>query len=179
MKFSDFSGLRLLEWFFDNPTRKIHYRGLCRETKLNPVTVADYAGQFVERGWLLEERVANLRFFLLNNESFVVRAHKRAFFLEKLRRAGVGGLVGEGAISLALYGSHASGEYDERSDVDLLLVGRKESENAQAVPELEKKLRKKLQVGIIPLEKWENEKQRNPFMQSVTRNHVLLKGSPL
>ncbi|MEW5955791.1 MAG: nucleotidyltransferase domain-containing protein, partial [Candidatus Micrarchaeota archaeon] len=71
MKFEDFSGVRVLEWFLERPTARIHFKELCRGLGLSPLTVKAYCDEFIDWKWLAEERRANLRFLFLNNESFV------------------------------------------------------------------------------------------------------------
>lgn len=179
MKFGEFSGIRALTWFLENPTRRIHFKDLCRELKLGPPTVKTYCEGFIENQWLVEERTANLRLFSLNNGNFVVKAIKRAYFLEKLRKAGLEKITNENAISLALYGSHNSGEYDERSDIDLVVVGRQEDVNRKKLEQIEKKAGKKIQLVVFSLEKWEGNKDKDSFMASVLRNNTVVKGAPL
>lgn len=179
MKLQEFSGIRILEWFLRHPTRKIHFKELCRELGLGPLTVKTYCEELIKREWLLQERNANLRIFYLNGSSWVAKALKRAYFLEQLRKEKIGALVDETAISLALYGSHASGEYDEKSDIDILVIGRKERVDYRHAKRLEKRLGKSLQITVFPWEKWEGNRQRDPFMLSVIKNHVLLKGAQL
>jgi len=179
MKFYDFAGMRLLRWFLGNPTRKIHFKQLCRELALSPLTVKTYCDEFVRRGWLQEERSANLRIFSIDNDHYLIKSFKRAFVLELLCREKIGNAVDDGIISLALFGSHASGEYDEKSDIDLIVVGRREQVHHDLVKRLEKKLRKQVQVTLFPLEEWERRKKDDPFALSVLRTHVLLKGVPL
>jgi len=179
MRFEDFSGLRVLAWFLENPTRRIHFKGLCRELGLGPLTVKTYCEGFLKRGWILEERGANLRVFFLNNEDFVVKAVKRAHFLARLKDERAGLLADDSAVSLALYGSHASGEFDEKSDVDMLVIGHREHVGHSTLKRLEKRLKRQIQLTVLPLEKWEKNKTRDPFMLSVLKNHVVLKGAPL
>ncbi|MFH0973562.1 MAG: nucleotidyltransferase domain-containing protein [Candidatus Micrarchaeota archaeon] len=177
--FKSFSGLRVFEWFLARPTRKIHFKELCRELGLSPLTVKTYCEEFVAREWLLDERQANLRIFSLNDGNYAIKAFKRAFFLDALRECGVEELVNDGVISFALYGSHASGDYDEKSDVDLLVVGRKEQVDYARVKALEKKTGKNIQLIVFSLNDWSEKKVRNPFAQSILRNHVLIKGVAL
>lgn len=179
MSFNDFAGITVLCWFLEHPTKKLHLKELCRELDLGPLTVKTYCDEFFKIGWLMEERRANLRILWLNNESFVIKSMKRAYSLEKLRREKIEKIAGDGIISLALYGSHASGEYDERSDVDLLSIGRKEQINYTAIKALEKNIGKQVQLVVFPLDKWERNKHKDPFMLSVLKNHVVLKGAPL
>ena len=179
MLLRQFSGVLVLEWFLWHPTKKIHFKELCRELKLSPPTVKAYCEEFLANGWLAEERQANLRIFKLRNESFVVKALKRTYILELLRRNKIDAIVDGMIISFALYGSYASGEYDEKSDIDLLAIGRKEQIHYDRILALGTKLGKTVQLTIIPLEKWETNKGSDQFMGSVLRNHVLLGGMPL
>ena len=179
MKFKEFSGIKILRWFLENPTKKIHFKDLCRLVKLGPPTVKKYCEGFMEFGWLDEERKANLRIFSLDNKNFVVKAIKRAYFLECLKRAEIEKVVTENVTSLALYGSHSSGEYDEKSDIDLIVVGRKENVEYKRLEQIGKRLGKEIQLTIFSLEKWEGNKNVDTFMISVLRNNVLLRGAPL
>lgn len=179
MKLDSFAGIRLLEWFLAHPSRRIYFKELCRETELGPVTVKGYCEDFIIRQWLLDERVANARFFFLNNANYVVKALKKAYILEFLKKKGMESIADSTAISFALYGSYASGEYDERSDIDFLIIGRKESVDYKVVEKLRKDLEKEVQITIIPLEKWERNKKTDPFISSVLKNHVLIRGAPL
>jgi len=179
MKLGQFAGIQALEWFLSHPTKQIHFKELCRELKLSPPTISEYCGQFVNRQWLKEERKANLRFFSLNNESYAVKSIKRAYFLESLSESGIEEIIGEGIVSFALYGSHASGEYDERSDVDLLVIGRKEQVNYENAKRIEKKLGKKMQITVIEMVKWEKNRLKDQFILSVLKNHVIIRGVSL
>ncbi len=179
MKFDSFSGVRVLRWFLKHPARRIHFKELCRELGLGPLTVKTYCEEFLGRGWLCEERNANLRIFSFNNESYVVKAMKRACILEMMRRERFETLVDDTVVSFALYGSHSSGEYDEKSDIDVVVIGRKEQVHFEYAEKLEKRLGKQMQITVFPLEKWERNKDKDPFALSVLKNHVLLKGAPL
>ncbi len=179
MLFDSFAGNRIISWFLQNPARKIHFKELCRQLGLSPSTVKAYCGEFSKKGWVLSERQANLRIYSLNNESFSVRALKRAHFILVLDRLKAGKVALEGAISLALYGSYASGEYDEKSDVDLLLLGRKEQVDYGFAKRVEEALGKEVQITVFSLHEWEKGRDASPFMLSVLRNHALLKGIPL
>jgi len=179
MKFEGFRGIKILKWFLDNPREKIHFKDLCRKLKLGPPTVKKYCEEFIGLSWLEEERKANLRMFSLNNKSFVVKAIKRAYFLELLRKIGIERSVNENAISLALYGSHSSGEYDEISDIDLVIIGRKEDVDYKKLKQIKRNIGKNIQLTVFSLEKWESNKDTDAFMASVLRNNVLLRGAPL
>jgi len=170
---------RILDWFFQHPSEKVHFKELCRNLRLSPISVKSYCEHFIQRGWILDEKKANLRLFFLNSKSYSVKAMKRAWILEKLRSYGIEELVDDNIISFALYGSYASGEFDERSDIDLLVIGIKEQVDYDKIKKLREGMDKEVQVTVIPLHKWEKNKKTDPFILSVLRNHVLLKGMVL
>ena len=180
MAFSSFAGTRVLAFFLANPTRKIHFKELCRELELSPSSVKLYCEDFITRKWLTEHRIGNHRFFQLDNSSYPVLAIKRAYFLELLSSNGADKVVRGTAISLALYGSHASGEYDEKSDIDLLVIGRKDDIVNTTISRIERAAGKPVQLTVISLDMWESGlKSSDPFVISVLRNHVLLMGARL
>lgn len=178
MTFAQTPAVRILGWFLRNPTKKIHFKELCRTLDISPLTVKQYCDEYVNEGWLKDEKLANLRFISLNNGDFAVRAMKRADALLLLKKAGITGIA-DNPVSLALYGSYASGEYDERSDVDILVVGMKEQVRKGEAERLGKAIGAEVQLTVFSLEKWENNKNKDAFMQSVLKNHVLLSGAPL
>jgi predicted nucleotidyltransferase len=179
MTFSSFSGIKILTWFLANPTQKIHFKDLCRELQLAPSTIKTYCEEFLKKDWLGEERTANLRIFYLKNENYVVRSLKRTYFLGLMQERKIEILVDTNVISFALYGSHASGDYDELSDIDLFVIGKKEQVHYNLTKKLEKKFGKQIQATVLSLGKWEQNKHSDPFLRSVLKNHVLLKGAAL
>ncbi len=84
-------------------------------------------------------------------------------------------------ISLAVYGSYASGNFDEKSDIDLLLISFKsKSHFLNLIQNIEKYLSKEVNYEVFNLSKWQKIKKENePFYQEIMRNHILLTGSEL
>jgi predicted nucleotidyltransferase len=179
MSFRSFAGLRLLEWFLANPTQRIHFKELCRRLGLAPLSVKTYCEEFLAQGWILEDRTANLRIFHLNDADCRIRAMKKAWFLQILSELKIETVVDDGAISFALFGSHASGGFDEKSDIDLIVIGRKENVDYSRAEKLGDIIKKQVQLTVIPLARWEKNKATDPFIMSVARNHVLLRGLTL
>jgi predicted nucleotidyltransferase len=179
MKFDEYPGVKVLRWFLEHPSSSIHFRDLCRRVNLSPLTVKTYAEEFVQNGWLGEQRNANLRFFSLSNDNFVVKSMKRTLILDKLSRLGITPIVKGKIISLALYGSHASGDNDEQSDLDLLLIGSKDQIDHASLNKMKKSMKKEIQLTVMPLSKWEKNKKSDPFILSVIKNHVLIAGASL
>jgi len=85
--------------------------------------------------------------------------------------------IAPGCTSLALYGSGARGTYDEKSDIDLLVIGEESCVRYDAVQAVEEELGFELQVTVIPYYHWEQMLESvDVFARNVFRDHVLLGG---
>lgn len=178
-QFKKFTGFKILEYFITHPTSEIHLKELARTLKISPGSVKFYCDLFESEGILISKKKGNLRLFKLNNDDFTVREIKKTYYLLLLKENGIQEIC-ENCGSLAIYGSFASGEFDEKSDLDILVIGNKEDINYDILHEIEKKTGLKLQLTVVPFYKWEKMKEeKDYFAESVIRKHILIKGAPL
>ena len=85
--------------------------------------------------------------------------------------------IAPGCTSLALYGSGARGTYDEKSDIDLLVIGEESCVRYDVVQAAEEELGFELQVIVIPWYRWEEMLELDDvFARNVLRDHILLGG---
>ncbi len=177
--FRKFVGFRVLEFFFRNPLREIHLKELSRETGISAGSTKSYCDLFEDAGLLLSDRKGNLRVLRLANEDFAVRELKKAYFAVLLKEAGIEKAC-VNCSSLVVYGSFASGEFDEKSDLDLLAIGEKKDVDFSLLRKIERKYDKKIQLTVMPFYKWKKlKKAGNDFAGNVLRKHLLVKGVPL
>jgi len=177
--FGKFVGFRVLEFFIRNPLREIHLKELSRELKISSRSAKIYCDLFEKEGFLASERKGNLRILRLKNGDFAVKELKKAYFAVFLKEAGIEGLCG-GCSSLAVYGSFASGEFDEKSDLDLLAIGDKKCVDFSLLGKIEAKMGRNIQITVLPFYKWKKlRKAGDGFAKNVLRKHVLVKGVPL
>ncbi|WP_324735696.1 nucleotidyltransferase domain-containing protein [Thermococcus sp. SY098] len=178
-EFRKFAGFKILEYFLLNPTKEIHLKELSRELNISPSTVKHYCDVFVKDNILSSRRIGNLKIFKLNNENFAVREIKRAYMILKLKELGIENLCSS-CHSLAIYGSTAAGTFDERSDIDILIIGDESLVNYPVIKRIEKNLGKEIQLTVFQPHEWEIMKRnKNPLANEILRNHVLIKGVPL
>lgn len=179
-EFRKFKGWDVLEFFLANPNTKIHINKLARELKIGPQTSIRYLRLYEAENILESESIGNVVQFSLSNEYPLVKELKRLYinlllhdynFVNNFTQSN------PGIISLLLYGSHASGEYSEKSDIDLLVISQKKEIDITTVKQLEKQLNKEVQVSVYSIGEWRKlTKRDDPFVKSVLSKHILLYG---
>ena len=178
-EFRKFVGFKILEYFLQHPTKKTHLNELARELQISSRSAKVYCDLFEKDHVIIREKAGNAHFFSTNNQHFRVREMKRAYFCNLLAELGVEE-ISEGCISIAIYGSYASGTYDEQSDVDILILGDDHCVNKGKIVSIMNKLNKEIQLTVISLTQWETMKNNgDPFLRTILRNHVLLQGAEL
>jgi predicted nucleotidyltransferase len=109
----------VLEHFIWHSDSETCIKGLARKLKISSMTAKQYCDLLEEGGMLEAERKGLAKFFRLRNKDPVVKMWKKAVMLQKIRDCGV-----EGAINnpFYIYGSSASGEFTEKSDIDIFII---------------------------------------------------------
>jgi predicted nucleotidyltransferase/DNA-binding transcriptional ArsR family regulator len=83
-------------------------------------------------------------------------------------------------MSVALYGSAASGTFNDTSDLDILVIGEADHVDKDTILAIQKKIGRPIQLTVIPWYRFERKKKEgDPFVQSVLENHILLFGAEL
>jgi len=175
-EFRKFVGYKILEYFLLNPTKKTYLKELAKILEISPRSVKIYCDIFVKDKLISKEIKGNLHLFSTNNDNFKVRELKKGIFLNILGELGIE-KISDDFTSIIIYGSHASGNFDERSDIDLLVIGNENKINKDLVVKIMKKVGKDIQLSVFSMIKWEKmKKEDDAFVKSVIKNHVLIKG---
>jgi predicted nucleotidyltransferase len=119
------SRVKILELLLLNPAGEFHLREISRRTRVSAPYVKRELANLSALGLVLKRSQGNMMLFRLNKDSPIAEELKRIFLkTESLGRFVRDNLEELGNIRFALvYGSFAKGEMNERSDVDLLIVG--------------------------------------------------------
>jgi predicted nucleotidyltransferase len=172
----NYSGIKVLNYFLRNPSKKIHIKALSRELSISSATSKNFCDFFLKEGFLISETLGNLRLFYLNNDSVYVKEMKKLYSLMLFRKFGIEEVF-EDFVSFAIYGSYASGENYESSDLDLLLLVRKKGVNRKKLLEFEKKIGIEIQLTELPYYVWEKDKKEGKnFCREILEKHILIGG---
>lgn len=125
--FSD-SQIRVYRWLFGEPGQEFHLNELRRLTGLGSASLQRELNRLVDGGLVHSERVGNLRLFRANPNN-PVYGELVALIRKTL---GAAPLLREALLPLApdlqaawIYGSYAKQTETARSDIDVMLVGKK------------------------------------------------------
>jgi len=177
--FRKFVGFKILEYFLKYPTEKTYLNELAKKLQISPRSVKIYCDLFDKEGIIKREIKGNMHIFATNNDNFRVREMKRAYFINLLAEMNIENIAEECA-SIAIYGSYASGNYDEKSDIDILIIGEEQQVKRDIIVKIMEIIGKEIQLNVIPIIKWEKmKKDKDHFVKNIIRNHVLIKGVEL
>ena len=181
--FEKYKDWKLLRIFLSNPDHSFYTKEISRNTGIGSGTVNNFLKNIHKDNILKREIVGNVHLYNLNNESEIVKQMKTLNIIIEFKKIN---LIEEflknndSIISIILYGSHSNGEYDSKSDIDLLILVNKKEQFTNTIQKLESKMKKILSPQILTISDWQKIKERDKiFYESVIRNHVVLYGSGL
>ena len=182
--FNKYVKWKILSHFLANPNTSFHIKELARILNVSPGSVSTAVKSFEENGLLTKEEKGLAHIFILNHEHGVIAPLKKAYgitlvlstkpkeqFLE----------IDPDIISLSLFGSYSDGSFDEKSDIDFLVITHTKKEKLiYAAKRIEDILGKEVNISVFKLSQWHGlAKKNDAFYQRVIENHILLHGSGL
>ncbi|MCK5291112.1 MAG: nucleotidyltransferase domain-containing protein [Thermoplasmata archaeon] len=173
-----------MEHFLKNPTTQFYIKELSRMLEISPRSALEAMKMFGSENILIKEEIGLAHLYRLNNELPLVKSLKRMhilFLLHENEFVEKAVTIDENMISLVLYGSYSSGDYDERSDLDLIMITQKDkSEFDGLATDMEESLSVPVSIEVFTLANWKRlAKRGDAFHSDVVREHVLLFGSEI
>lgn len=174
-----YQGVNVLNFFLENPDSDIHIKELSRRLNISPATSKRFCNLFNENRILLSEKKGNSIFFKLDNSNNYVRLLKKTYAITKIKEKWKEVSI-EGLKSVVIYGSYASGEYHNNSDIDILLLTRKKNIDDSFVLKFQDKIKKEVNITKITYMEWQKLKQKkDPFIKEVIENHFVIQGGEI
>lgn len=161
----------ILTILFANPKKRFYLRQLVGLTGKYPRSVSGALRKLEKAEIITSAREGNLKYFSLNEKSPIYSELKSMI----LKTTGVGSMLREslsrlGGVEFAfIYGSAASGKETAVSDIDLMLVGKIDLDEANSlVARLEKRLGREINLTVFGSREWEERKKaKNGFVKNV------------
>ncbi len=178
----NYPATKLMRVLLDRPEQWLTTREIVSKSGISSATAINLLKELVKLR-ILEMREEGVYKKYKLAETSIARELKKVYALYLVESFGVENLLTPGLISLALIGSFASGEYDSRSDIDLLYILSNPDEISRIgskIKEFEKFAGRSIQIVKFPLHEWERKKKKkDPFIKTALANHFLLWGEPL
>jgi predicted nucleotidyltransferase len=175
----DYPGLRILNIFFEDPYREYHLREAASRAKVSPSTAKRFLQEYTRLQLIAETRKANLHLFKANLDQTSFRLWKTSFFL--LRNMPLlQQLANQYPVSsLTLYGSCATGTDAPGSDLDLLLITRKDEDPpSRQLDILSSRTGRIVQLLRYTPEEWEKKaREDKPFYERVIIDGIAISGA--
>ena len=158
---------KVLQEFFDFPTKRFHVRELCRKTKLSTTAVTKIIDELVKDKLVLREKTKVLHELKANLKD---KMFKRAKQVNNLKEVYDSGLVDYLALkyrhpeAIVLFGSYSRGEDWEDSDIDIFVISEKR--RFLDLSKFESNLKK--EIHLIDLKTWKiSEKTQHNIINGI------------
>ncbi len=173
-----FRGWVVLEYFLRHE-REIHVKELARKLKISPQTASYYLKFYRDEKILQEKRTANLSLYSLADNP-LVRQLKIFYMISTIYPLAREMCEKINATTVAIYGSCASGTYDSKSDVDILIISQKRQIPSSYVKRLESILEREVNITVLSMGEWRKMKrEKDEFAMAVLSNHIVVCGASL
>ncbi len=152
--------LKTASFFIEHPYKEIYLREFGKKLKISVFAAKKYLDMLLKEQFIKEERKANLRYFKANVGSLFYKYEKIAFAMRKLQKAELVEYIisKANASSIVLFGSVAKGENEEKSDIDIVIIGNNKLINFE---EVEKKIGAKINEHRFKWNEWKQTSEKN------------------
>lgn len=180
--FSSKLRIKLLDVFLSLPDARFYIRELERKIKEEAKNVSRELKNLEALGLLISEKQGNLKYYSVNENFFLYPELKAIIF----KTTGVQGLLKEalerleGIETAFIYGTYASGNESESSDVDIMIIGKPDlTELNEVISDLEEKLNREINYMCFDQEEFkERRKAGDAFINEVLSGEkIMLKGT--
>ncbi|MDO8553524.1 MAG: nucleotidyltransferase domain-containing protein [Candidatus Micrarchaeota archaeon] len=171
---------KVLSYFIKNPKKETYPRELERTLKISSGSTSTICKELEKKNVLKLSKLGNSNFYSLNNESFFVRKLKTTWFLNNLYRY-TKIFENEEFQAVALYGSYANGEFDEKSDLDILVITNIHKNQVNEIfKDMKDDFKIDFSLTIFTLAQWKELANKNErFYKEVLANHIILYGTSI
>jgi len=183
-EWNKFKGWVVLEYFLIHPNTKIHINELTRRLKVSLFTTQKFCSAYHEEGLLNKSKIANIHQYSLNEEDARIRTLKSflgPYLVSDKKYLGPFLKKNKNVLSISIYGSFASGDYGDKSDLDILILKSDErkiiSDDLNAI---ELKLGREVTIISLNFAQWRQmERKKDKLFLSIKKNNINIWGNPI
>ena len=119
---------KVLEIFFENPSKEFHLRELSRLLKFSMPTIISTTNELYKENLIVKNKGKVLTRTIANRENINFLRHKRLYNLERIYTSGIVDYLSNvynHPKTIILFGSYSRGEDTEASDIDIAIITKK------------------------------------------------------
>lgn len=158
---------KVLGYYFINPQARHYTRDLARVLNLDPGNLSRKMIALVNDGLFISEGEGRNRYFKLNRQFPYLKEYKKIYESEngvelEIKKALQGA---SGLEEVYIFGSYAKGNFSAGSDIDLLLIGNHDiDEAARKINVLEKRWGREINVIDLSRQEFNKRKKNKDFL---------------
>ncbi|MBI3334379.1 nucleotidyltransferase domain-containing protein [Candidatus Pacearchaeota archaeon] len=153
--------LKTIKYFLEKPYEETYLRELAKKLKISPFAAKKYASILLKENLITEERKGNLRYFKASTNNLFYKHLKISLNIKRILDSGLIGFIQDNIVatsSIILFGSVAKGEDNEKSDIDILIIGKDHNINFR---DFEKRLGRTINTHIMMWNEWKKDYKSN------------------
>ena len=167
-----YSRYRILQKFFDFPTKDFQMREISRITKISQPSVMNHLKALLKEGFVLKEKKGIYPTYRANRENELFKIYRKTDIIQRIYRTGLSEHVYNSCMpnAIILFGSASKGEDIENSDIDFFIQS---SEKKIELKKYEKLLNRKISLFFKEdFSKLSNEIKNNILNGIVVRGYL-------
>lgn len=168
--------------FTRNINKRIHGRGITKSLSVSQKTIQNRLNQLGKEGILKSDSSGRTKQFTLNKENVLtdkalVVAEIKKFYNLLSKNFEIKEILTEillktGSLVL-VYGSFARDNWDKNSDLDVLVMGKKE----KSLREINEKYSREIHFMFVSEKEFkEGIKEKRPYINEILKDHVICRG---
>ena len=171
---------KVLQYFCLHPSSEMYVNEVASRLGLSAGMCSRVLRDLKEIGMVEKEELGKAHYYHLV-DNYITRTLKRYVGLVLIEKSGAAKSIVRtmpNTNSIVLYGSFVKGDFNEDSDIDLLIISNNKL-NFNLDSE-EAFLNHELSIQPLTIGKWMKlKKNKDPFYHEVIRNHIILYGAEL
>jgi len=178
--FDKYASWKILHYFALNTSKEVYVKEIAKKLNLSPGICSKILRELLKLEILEKRSLGQAHYYKLAN-NYLTNELKRFIGLFTIHETGLVHKITETfdkPTSIVLYGSYATGEFNEKSDIDILVITSKKQK--PHLHDIEKAIGRDINIEIMGIGKWLKMNHDNDsFYSMVMKDHILLYGSEL
>ena len=164
---------RILEFFIDNPSAEYSQIEIIRHLSIAKATAVRWMRHLTESGLIQFKKIGVTNLYSLNNTDPFIKQLKILYIMLLLRRLSKMDIKD---VEIYLYGSCARGEFDETSDIDILVIGNITRQKiTEKIDKLSEDIGKDINFRIFRQIEWSKMADKDPaFFNRLEKDKIRL-----